>query len=329
MQHKDTYFICICDDDSSPLPGGGIGEAALFRGLSCDDLPDYEQVLQNVCRDIEKYAASPELLADYPSIRFGVETALLDYRSGGRGILFDTPWSRGEDSLTINGLIWMGDADLMRKRIAEKLKMGFTCIKIKIGGIDFEQEIRLLDALRNEAPEVTLRLDANGAFDASNALERLNLLSRFSIHSIEQPVKAGSWELMRTLCQESPIPIALDEELIGLNTLESKITMLEEVRPRYIVLKPSLCGGISGTREWISLAGERGCGWWITSALESDIGLCAIAQFTSTFNPTLPQGLGTGQLFSNNIPSTPLSLSGEKLSFNPQRERKLPSLTWK
>lgn len=327
LNHKITYFLCICDDDSSPECGGGIGEAALFRGLSYDDRPDYESMLTKVCGEIDTYAENPSLLADYPSIRFALETALLDYRNGSRKIIFDTPWSRGESSIIINGLIWMGDASTMRKRVSEKLAQGFNCIKVKIGGINFDDELRLLATLRSEAPDVILRLDANGAFSPSEALEKLKRLSEFSVHSIEQPVRPSELQSLEHLCRNSPIPIALDEQLLGLNTLEAKRDMISYIRPQYLVIKPSLCGGFQASTEWIELADRYGCGWWITSALESDIGLNAIAQFTSTFNPVLPQGLGTGQLYSNNI-SSPLTLNSENLSYNPSLRWNLPPLKW-
>ncbi len=325
MRHKDTYFIKIYDAGAPAT--FGIGEAALFRGLSCDDRPDYEDRLSEVCRDIGRYAAAPSLLADYPSLRFAVETAAADFAGGCRRTIRASAWTRGESSIVINGLVWMGDRELMCRRIAEKLEAGFTCVKIKIGGIDFDEELSLLDFVRREAPHVQLRLDANGAFRPSEALERLKRLSDFDIHSIEQPIRAGQWEEMHRLCSTSPIPIALDEELIGLNTTEEKIRMLDSIRPAYIILKPTLTGGMEASEEWIRLAAERDCGWWATSALESNIGLNAIAQWVATLNPTMPQGLGTGQLYDNNIPS-PLRLTGDRLTYAGSEAWEIPNLQW-
>ncbi len=221
----------------------------------------------------------------------------------------------------------MGDSNLMRERIATKLAEGFGCVKIKIGGINFDDEVGLLRFIRQEAPGIQLRLDANGAFTPANALDRLNRLAEFDIHSLEQPIKAGQWTEMRNICQSSPIPIALDEELIGITTKARKEMMLDEIRPQFIVLKPTLTGGIESSEEWIRLAGERGCGWWVTSALESNIGLNTIAQWTATLDSKMAQGLGTGQLYDNNIPS-PLTLHGERLSYSPEDEWEIPPLQW-
>lgn len=307
---KDTYYIKVHDPRSGAT---GIGEAGLFRGLSPDDLPGYEERLGKACRDIDRYATQGTgELAEWPSIRFGIETALADLRGGGRRMLYDTSWSRGETAMTTNGLIWMGDKATMRERVDAKLAEGFSCIKIKIGGIDFGQELELLSYLRSMAPEVEIRLDANGAFAPSTALGSLDKLARFGIHSIEQPIRQGQWEEMARICRESPIPIALDEELIGLHDPDSRRRMLDTVRPAYIILKPTLTGGFEASDQWIDLARERGIGWWATSALESNIGLNAIAQWVATHNPSMPQGLGTGQLYHNNIPS-PLILRGESL----------------
>ena len=315
MRQKDTYYIRLADSESDNICG--LGEAGLFRGLSCDDRPDYEQKLAEVCENIDRYAARPSLLADWPSIRFAVETAVRDLSNGGRRIICPSPWTAGKETIVINGLVWMGDSNLMRERIATKLAEGFGCVKIKIGGINFDDEVGLLRFIRQEAPGIQLRLDANGAFTPANALDRLNRLAEFDIHSLEQPIKAGQWTEMRNICQSSPIPIALDEELIGITTKARKEMMLDEIRPQFIVLKPTLTGGIESSEEWIRLAGERGCSWWVTSALESNIGLNAIAQWTATLDSKMAQGLGTGQLYDNNIPS-PLTLHGERLSYSPK-----------
>lgn len=325
MRQKDTYFIRLTDSGQEGIYG--LGEAGLFRGLSCDDRPGYEKKLTEVCRNIDRYATQPSLLADWPSIRFAIETAVRDLSNGGRRLIYPSAWTEGNDEITINGLVWMGDRDEMRRRIATKLSEKFRCVKVKIGGIDFNEELSLLDFIRHEAPEVQLRLDANGAFSPSEAPEQLERLAKFGIHSIEQPIRAGQWAEMHRLCEHSPIPIALDEELIGINSADEKGRMLDTIRPAYIILKPTLAGGFEGSEEWIRLALERDCGWWATSALESNIGLNAIAQWVATLNTSMPQGLGTGQLYHNNIPS-PLYLQGDKLRYRSGDEWKIPSLQW-
>lgn len=296
----------------------GVGECAPLPDLSCDALPDelYVSKLNVFCRDLcETGEIDVEALRDYPSMLFGLETALLNLRNGGK--LFDTAFSRGEEGIPINGLVWMGNYDEMLQRMEEKLEKGFRCVKLKIGAIDFEQELDLIKRIRDRFSfhEVELRLDANGAFKYEEALYKLELLSQYAIHSIEQPIRQGQWAYMAELCRESPLPIALDEELIGVNDPEMKTHMLNIIRPRYIILKPSLHGGMTGCREWIDAAREQGIGSWITSALESNIGLNAIAQFASiVYGPqiTMPQGLGTGQLFTDNIPM-PLEIRGDML----------------
>ncbi len=325
MNRKETFYIKVFDAAAPEV--FGIGECALFRGLSCDDRPDYEQKLEAVCSDIDRYAADYSLLADYPSIRTGLETAIHDLRNGGRRIVFPSTWTSGRDNIVINGLVWMGDKELMAKRINDKIKDGFHCVKLKIGGINFDDEIDLLRLIRNICPDIQLRVDANGAFTPDNALERLNRLAEYKIHSIEQPIRQGQWDAMAELCRHTPIPIGLDEELIGLNSPAVKAEMLDTIRPQYIILKPTLCGGFSGSDEWIRLASERNIGWWATSALESNIGLNAISQWVATYQPTMPQGLGTGQLYHNNIPS-PLKLTGEYLSYDPHAKWNIPDLEW-
>ena len=296
----------------------GVGECAPLPDLSCDALPDkeYKAVLEKAC---DRLCLTGELdgeaLRDNPSMLFGLETALLNLRQGER--LFDTPFSRGEEGIPINGLVWMGHYDEMLQRMEEKLEKGFRCVKLKIGAIDFEQELDLVKRIRDRFSfhEVELRLDANGAFSYEEALYKLELLSQYAIHSIEQPIRQGQWAFMAELCRESPLPIALDEELIGVNDPEMKGHMLSVIKPRYIILKPSLHGGMTGCREWIEAARDRDIGSWITSALESNIGLNAIAQFASeVYGPhiTMPQGLGTGQLFTDNIPM-PLEIRGDQL----------------
>ena len=294
----------------------GMGECAPLPDLSCDVRNDYEEVLEGFCQKLcESGEIDYEAMRDYPSMLFGLETALLNLQHG--DIMFDTAFSRGEVGISINGLVWMGNYDEMLQRMEEKLEKGFRCVKLKIGAIDFDQELDLVKRIRDRFSfhEVELRLDANGAFPYEEALYKLELLSQYAIHSIEQPIKAQQWALMAELCRESPLPIALDEELIGVNDPEMKHHMLNIIKPRYIILKPSLHGGMQGCREWIDTARDMGIGSWITSALESNIGLNAIAQFAADVygdHITMPQGLGTGQLFTDNIPM-PLEIRGDKL----------------
>ena len=294
----------------------GMGECAPLPDLSCDVRNDYEEVLEGFCQKLcESGEIDYEAMRDYPSMLFGLETALLNLQHG--DIMFDTAFSRGEVGIPINGLVWMGNYDEMLQRMEEKLEKGFRCVKLKIGAIDFDQELDLVKRIRDRFSfhEVELRLDANGAFPYEEALYKLELLSQYAIHSIEQPIKAQQWALMAELCRESPLPIALDEELIGVNDPEMKHHMLNIIKPRYIILKPSLHGGMQGCREWINTARDMGIDSWITSALESNIGLNAIAQFAADVygdHITMPQGLGTGQLFIDNIPM-PLEIRGDKL----------------
>lgn len=317
MTHKDTYYIKVWHEDHPDVTG--VGEAALFRGLSCEDSPEYEEVLDDVCAHIDRYAGNPDMLAPYPSIRFGVETALRDLANGGTRHLYDSAWSAGESAIRINGLIWMGDRETMNQRIRTKLDEGFRCIKVKIGGIDFNQELEMLRHLRRIAPAIEIRLDANGAFSPDVALEWLNVLAEIGIHSIEQPIRQGQWEEMARICSLSPIPVALDEELIGLNDAAERARMLDAIRPSYIILKPTLIGGLKASEEWIAAATQRSIGWWATSALESNIGLNAIAQWVATQDTDMPQGLGTGQLYYNNVVS-PLTLDGECLVYDTSKQ---------
>ncbi len=299
----------------------GVGECAPLPNLSCDDIPNYTEVLRRFCDEVERTGELDiEALRDYPSMLFGLETALMDVRckmEDGRSLLFDNAFSRGEVGIPINGLVWMGSFEEMRERIEQKLAQGFHCVKLKIGAIDFDAELELVRRIRERFSlhEVELRVDANGAFPFEEALYKMELLSQFALHSIEQPIKAKQWANMAELCRESPLPIALDEELIGVNDPDQKRQMLNIIRPRYIILKPSLHGGMMGVREWIDIANDMGIGSWITSALESNIGLNAIAQLAADiYGPhiRMPQGLGTGQLFTDNIPM-PLEIRGEKL----------------
>jgi len=303
---------------STDFPGKeAIGECAPLPDLSCDDIPGYGQILADACREVEEHEGvlNRDFLRDYPSILFGLEMLLRQWATGSIA-LWDTPFSRGEAGIPINGLIWMGDYRQMLERIEEKMKAGFRCIKLKIGAIQFEEELELLRHIRKHysAKEIELRVDANGAFSPADAMEKLKRLSELDLHSIEQPIRAGQWEEMACLCAESPLAIALDEELIGINEPKRKEILLDAICPQYLVLKPSLHGGFSGGEEWIRNAESRGINWWITSALESNIGLNAIAQWCATFKNTLPQGLGTGLLFTDNV-KMPLEIRKDCLWF--------------
>lgn len=295
----------------------GVGECAPLPNLSCDDVADYEQILANACRKVEEQDGilDIESLHDYPSMLFGLETALL-HNSVGNLAFWDTPFSREEAGIPINGLIWMGDYSKMLSQIETKMESGFRCIKLKIGAINFEEELTLLQHIRAHfsAKEIELRVDANGAFSPSDAMEKLKRLAELDLHSIEQPIRAGQWEEMARLTADSPLAIALDEELIGCNTIAAKEALLSAIRPQYIILKPSLHGGISGGNDWIKQAEKQHIGWWITSALESNVGLNAIAQWCATFNNPLPQGLGTGLLFTDNV-EMPLEIRKDALWF--------------
>lgn len=299
----------------------GIGECAPLPDLSCDALPphEYRAKLEEACSQLARTGQLPvEQLRDYPSILMGLETAVQHLRAGS-WLLWDTPFSRGEEGIRINGLIWMGDFPTMLERLEHKLQAGFRCIKIKIGAIDWHREVELLRRIRERySPrEVELRVDANGAFPPQDAPARLQELAAFHIHSIEQPIRAGQWQAMAELCRNSPVPIALDEELIGVNAPARKAELLDAIRPRYIILKPTLHGGFSGAEEWMRLAEERSIGHWVTSALESNIGLNAIAQWCATRPHPMPQGLGTGQIYTNNVDPFPLSIRGEQLWYDP------------
>ena len=300
----------------------GIGECGILRSLSIDDRPDYEEKLKWVCNNIN--VGFEKLLSevfDFPSIQFGLEQAFLSLQSQTPFDLFPSAFTRGEKVIPINGLVWMGDKDFMKRQIKEKLATGFSCIKMKIGAIDFETEIELLTSIRKEfgSNEIELRVDANGAFTPENALDKLKRLSELEIHSIEQPIKQGQLQEMGALCEKTPLPIALDEELIGVFSVTDKEKVLQTIQPQYIILKPSLVGGFAGSQEWINLAKQQHIAWWITSALESNVGLNAIAQWTFTLNNKLPQGLGTGGLYTNNF-DAPLEINKGSLQYNNSKE---------
>ncbi len=313
LRTKETYFLILQDGQKK-----GIGECPIFRGLSYDDRSDYEEKLIWLCNNINK--DQDELmqeLRDFPSIQFGLEQALLLLKSKDRFILYPSGFTKGNDGIDINGLIWMGEKRFMFEQIRKKLEQGFRVIKLKIGAIDFQSELDLLKYIRKDfsAKEIEIRVDANGAFSPDNALEKLKRLSDFELHSIEQPIKAGQHHKMAELCAVTPLPIALDEELIGIVDDLKKEELIELIKPQYIILKPALIGGFRGSHTWIKIAAKQQTGWWITSALESNIGLNAIAQFTYTLGNFMPQGLGTGSLFTNNIQS-PLQVKNGKIWYN-------------
>ena len=323
--YRDVWYVKIQSDDCPER--WGIGECAPLPNLSCDASPDYERALNGACLDLkQKGFLDRECLRLYPSILFGLETAIRHYETGSFAF-WNTPFARGENGIPINGLIWMGDYRSMLNQIETKIAAGFRCIKLKIGAIDFEEELALLRHIRNRfsVKDIQVRVDANGAFKPDEAPDKLKRLAELDIHSIEQPIRAGQWEKMAYLTAATSLSIALDEELIGIHGLEEKRKLLVEIRPCYIVLKPSLHGGFCGCNEWIEEAGKQGIGWWITSALESNIGLNAIAQWCATFDKLLPQGLGTGQLFSDNL-DFPLFVRQDRLWYSP-KSNSLPVLS--
>jgi o-succinylbenzoate synthase len=313
LHTKETFFISLKEAGKS-----GVGECGLFRGLSADDVPEYEEKLQWTCDNINLgLARLRQELLQFPSIQFGLEQAFLSLNSKTGFDLLPSNFTQSKAGIPINGLIWMGDHAFMQKQIEEKLKTGFSTIKLKIGAINFGEELGLLKKIRERytAEEIELRVDANGAFLPKEALSKLERLAALDIHSIEQPIKAGQIEDMAKLCRETPLPIALDEELIGVFDFNEKERLLDQIKPQFIILKPSLVGGIYGSNQWIELAEKRQIGWWITSALESNIGLNAIGQYTYNKGVYLPQGLGTGELFTNNIES-PLEVKNGHLHYN-------------
>jgi O-succinylbenzoate synthase len=324
MRERTSWFIKVWDNGNDAI--FGLGECAPLPGLSIDDRPDYDQTLQSVAESVSKISIDSKNVleevrklvpAGYPSIVFGLETALLDLANGGKRIIFKNSFIKSTP-IPINGLVWMSDLDLMLQQASDKIAEGFTCIKIKVGGLNFEKECDILHYIRRKyfREDITLRLDANGAFKVEDVMYKLNSLSQFKIHSIEQPIKPGLTE-MEELCRKTPIPIALDEELIGVEGIENKVKLLERIKPQYIILKPSLHGGMIGSQEWITVAEKLGIGWWLTSALESNVGLNAICQFTANYPVTSPQGLGTGKLYDDNVPS-PLDIKNGAIFYNPK-----------
>lgn len=319
LTQKETWFLILEEEGRY-----GIGECGILRGLSIDDVLEYEDTLTWTCSNIHLGKDGLwEALRNFPSIQFGVEQAFLSLSSKNPFELFPSEFTSGVRCIPINGLIWMGDEAFMNEQIEQKLKEGFRCIKMKIGAIDFEKEVAILKSIRNNfsKEQIELRVDANGAFSKTDALEKLKVLSELELHSIEQPIKQGNISEMSDLCAQTPLDIALDEELIGIFDMPEKEKLLQSIHPHYIILKPSLVGGFKGSTEWIQLAEKLNIDWWITSALESNIGLNAIAQWTFTLKNSLPQGLGTGSLFTNNLES-PLTVSEGTLSYDPHK-------TWK
>ncbi len=329
MTEKPTYLLKVWDERNPEI--FGLGEAAVFPGLSPEADHRYEYKLIELLANIA--IGRPTDLSRHSSIQFGIEQALRDFASGGRRRYFDSPFTQGERPIIINGLVWMGNYEEMHRRLDEKVDAGFKCVKLKIGAIDWREELKLISDIRRryDADRLTIRVDANGGFSMDHVMPVLKQLADLQVHSIEQPIPAGNPDLMKFLCEVSPLPIALDEELIGVPTREERMQLLDYIRPQYIILKPALCGGFSGADEWIEAADAVGAGWWITSALESNVGLNAIAQYAGSLATTMPQGLGTGALFTNNF-ELPIRLQGEELTFLPDAEiddAQFTSLDWK
>jgi len=317
---KDSWFLYVYNEKQPEIKG--VGECSLIPGLSPDNPDIIEEKIKDVVKNIDNYLFWLEDgLADFPAIRFGLETALKDLETGGKQLIYPSGFTENKKGIPINGLIWMGDYEFMQQQIVDKIEAGFRCIKLKIGAINFEDELALLKLIRKDfkANELELRVDANGAFLPEKALEKLSRLAEFDLHSIEQPIRAGQWEAMARLCEKTPLPIALDEELIGITKKEILSQMLDAIRPQYLILKPGLLGGFKQSEIFIEEAEKKGIGWWVTSALESNIGLNAIAQWTFTLRNPMPQGLGTGEVFSNNIPS-PLYIKDAALWHDPEKE---------
>lgn len=330
MKEKTSWFVKIWDEATPEVTG--VGECGPLPGLSPDHVPELQETIEGIIGKFNNQVLNINTVSDlnelhaviinslgadivtYPSIFFAFETALLDFFNGGNKLIFDNSFIQGKP-IPINGLIWMGGLDFMLQQIEIKIRDGFRCVKLKVGGIDFEKECDVLQYIRRKyfRDNITIRLDANGAFKPADATFKLNQLAKFDVHSIEQPLKPGSPE-MEDLCRTSPISVALDEELIGVYAKEQKEALLKRLKPTYIILKPTLHGGLYSCQEWIQIAENQKIGWWITSALESNIGLNAIAQFTAQYTTNLPQGLGTGMLYTDNIES-PLAVNKGLLTY--------------
>lgn len=317
LHERDTYILGLKDASGR----FGLGECAPLKGLSLDDKPDFSGKLQNVCDRLSANVKPSEIdLSRWPALKFGLEAALIDLQKGGSRLLFDTAFVQGKRTIPINGLIVMSAKEEMLQQVYHKVEAGFDCIKIKVGALDFDAECELLREIRSHFPpeHIQLRLDANGAFEPETAYDKMQRLSGFRIHSVEQPIRPGQPEVLAELCAKSPIPIALDEELIGQHSRSEKQALLHTVMPHYIVLKPTLLGGLKACQEWMALASELNISSWITSALESNIGLNILSQWASTLSLSLHQGLGTGQLYQANFPS-PLRVSNGHLRYDPAR----------
>ena len=325
LSQKPCWFIHITGEDGI----SGLGEVSIIPKLSVEDPDECEIQIDHLCKLIGLGEMDPlQTLPSMPGVRFALETAMLDWKQGGERLLFPSEFTKGNAGIRTNGLIWMGSREFMVSQVREKIKLGCSVLKLKVGAIDIKEELQVLKWIRSEysSSDLEIRLDANGAWAPSEAIDKLQLFTHFDIHSIEQPIAAGQIEAMKELCSNPVIPVALDEELIGIEGREAKRALLQEIRPSYVILKPGLLGGFSLTGEWIVLADELKIGWWITSALESNIGLNAIAQWTWQLGVSMPQGLGTGALYTNNIPS-PLHLSGEQIWYLPEKEWDLRDLS--
>ncbi len=315
LTEKDTYFLILEANGKQ-----GIGECGLLKGLSIDDVPEYEAILEELCNQLNNNTLDSTLIKNFPSLQMGLEMAQESLQADSPFLLYPSDFTKSISPIPINGLVWMGEFDFMQAQIEEKLTQGFRCVKLKIGALDFSKELLLLEQIRKHftAQQIEIRVDANGAFSPESALDKLKILAQFELHSIEQPIAAGQHEQMRVLCEQSPLSIALDEELIGVSSMQ-KEALLDKIRPQYIILKPSLLGGFVASLEWIRLAEARQIGWWVTSDLESNIGLNAIAQWTATLTTDRPQGLGTGGLYTNNIPS-PLVVENGYLRYDSRQQ---------
>ncbi len=319
LEEKPTFFLTLKDPETEMV---GLGECSPIPDLSVEGVNDIEAKLKEICLTTNLNEHPQNFLGalqELPAVKFGLEMALKDFNNGGHRILFDTPFSRGDHVLPINGLIWMGSYESMKQQIDEKISNGFSCIKMKIGAINFEEELKLIQYIKSTYTEaIEIRVDANGAFSPVDALEKLKLLSKEGVHSIEQPIDVNQWQEMKALCKNTPVPIALDEELIGISTTHKKQELLKAIEPQYLILKPSLLGGFNECEEWVKLANQYNIDWWVTSALESNIGLNAIAQWASYMEVKRPQGLGTGQIYNNNIES-PLTIQDGHLIYDPSQ----------
>ncbi len=319
LLHKLSWLLWIWDDKAPEIKG--VGEISIISGLSPELEDDVETALIQLKNDTDNIIKNyQQFFEQKPAVKFGIEIALRDLHRGGKSLLFPSDFTEGKNGVKINGLIWMGTIDEMQNRIKQKIENGFTCIKIKVGSQNFEHELDLLKQIRQKYNETDLqiRLDANGAFSPDEALKKIDQLSEYKIHSIEQPIKAGQWAQMSNICRNTNIPIALDEEFIGIYG-QNRFNMLDAIMPQFIVLKPALLGGLCDTAQMVLSAAKRSIGWWVTSALESNVGLNAIAQWAYLNAYNIPQGLGTGNVFKNNFESQ-LYLKGDTICFDPSKK---------